>query len=117
MTNSQQHPAPKLTPVQESDLMTAFRAWFGLWCAAGETHGSERNTLDAAAADIFRAQLARGGVYRDAWILMQDTLSAWWELPEQMRDFLRVTPVREGFAARAVRTAVLEAEGDQADDE
>lgn len=117
MTNSENHTAPKLTPEQESELMTAFRGWYALWCAAGEAHGSERERWDQEAAMIFRAQIARGGAHRATWIRMVDTLSAWWELPEPMRAFLRVTPVREEFAARAVLVTVLAAEEDQDDDE
>jgi hypothetical protein len=35
--------------------------------------------------------------------MIQNTLSAWWELPEQMREWLRVAPIEGGFQAHAMR--------------
>lgn len=108
----------QVSPETEAELMAAFRIWFDLWCRAGRAYGAERNDLDAQAAAVFNAQVARGGAYRAAWILMQDTLSAWWELPEQMREFLRTAPLHEGFSRRAMRAVVaLDAAEDASDDE
>ncbi|WP_280427833.1 hypothetical protein [Nocardia brasiliensis] len=93
----------RLSADQEAELMSAFHAWFELWTAAGQTYGAQRIELDTRAADIFRAQLAQGGAHASAWLTIQDTLSAWWELPEQMREWLRTTPRHEGFRARAAQ--------------
>lgn len=100
--------APKLTAAEEAELMEVFLAWFELFTAGDPD-------LADQAAWLFRQQVQRGGAWRAVWILVQDTLSNWWELPVQMREWLRTAPVHEGFAARAVRTAVTTPDTD--DDE
>lgn len=99
----------RLSAEQENELMEAFHGWYELF-TAGDPELSDQ------AARLFQQQVARGGAWRAAWILIQDTLSSWWELPEQMREWLRTAPMHEGFAAHAVR-AVAALDADDSDDE
>lgn len=104
----------RLSAEQETELMAAFREWFELWTAAGQSYDAERAALDAQAAEIFRAEANHADpARRAAWIMIQNTLSAWWELPEQMREWLRVVaPIDGGFQAHAVRVVAAAVDDD-----
>lgn len=99
-----------LTATQQDELMEVFAGWYELF-TAGDPELSDQ------AAWLFRQQVARGGAWRAAWILIQDTLSAWWELPEGMRAWLRTAPMHEGFPRRALRTVVALDDEGSGDDE
>ncbi|WP_280466554.1 hypothetical protein [Nocardia cyriacigeorgica] len=107
MTNYER-PARQLTAAQEAELMEVFHAWYELFTAG------DRELSDQAAW-LFQQQVNRGGAWRAAWIRVQDTLSAWWDLPEGMREFLRTAPMHDGFDRRALATVVALADDDDED--
>jgi hypothetical protein len=107
MTNTER-PASQLSAADEAELMETFLGWYELF-TAGDPELSDQ------AAWLFKQQVARGGAWRAAWIQAADTLSAWWDLPEGMREFLRTTPLNEGFDRRALR-AVVALDTEQNDD-